>query len=148
MQKSETKNKNQKTKTQKNKKKISVMELLTWLDGYCSAHDENWAPSLEQWLMIKEKIFSLEMNSQSEKHNDNNYDNRIQNTQNDRNVNNDNAPILSGVENSLTVLASNINQRQQTQQPRQPLIVKYTDDGKSVVKAPEQLNDNFISPFI
>lgn len=40
-------------------KKITVNELKTWLDGYCSAHGEGWAPDAVQWAMIKEKIFAL-----------------------------------------------------------------------------------------
>jgi hypothetical protein len=40
-------------------KKITVNELKTWLDGYCSAHGDGWAPDAAQWAMIKEKIFAL-----------------------------------------------------------------------------------------
>lgn len=45
-----------KTKTVK---KISPTELKTWLDGYCAAHPENWAPTAEQWIIIRDKIFAL-----------------------------------------------------------------------------------------
>lgn len=40
-------------------KKISPTELKTWLDGYCAAHPENWAPTPEQWVIIRDKIFAL-----------------------------------------------------------------------------------------
>lgn len=40
-------------------KKITPMELKTWLDGYCAAHPENWAPTPEQWVIIRDKIFAL-----------------------------------------------------------------------------------------
>lgn len=39
--------------------KMTVRELKTWLDGYCSAHTEDWTPSQEQWKIIKNKIFEL-----------------------------------------------------------------------------------------
>lgn len=39
---------------------VTVRELKTWLDGYCSAHGEGWSPTSEQWEMIRDKIFSLE----------------------------------------------------------------------------------------
>lgn len=39
---------------------VTVKEMKTWLDGYCSAHDTKWSPTPEQWKMIKGKIFSLE----------------------------------------------------------------------------------------
>lgn len=39
---------------------MSLRELKTWLDGYCSALGEDWSPSAEQWKMIKDKIFSLD----------------------------------------------------------------------------------------
>lgn len=41
------------------KTKLTVKELQTWIDGYCSAHEHDWAPTLEQWRMIKDKIFML-----------------------------------------------------------------------------------------
>lgn len=48
---------------QKNKKNakgtLSVRELKTWLDGYCSAQGSDWAPTPEQWKMILSKILSL-----------------------------------------------------------------------------------------
>lgn len=48
---------------QKNKKNsrgtLSVRELKTWLDGYCSAQGSDWAPTPEQWKMILNKILSL-----------------------------------------------------------------------------------------
>lgn len=40
-------------------KKITINELKTWLDGYCSAHGDGWAPDAVQWAMIKDKIFAL-----------------------------------------------------------------------------------------
>lgn len=43
----------------KAKPQLTVNELQTWLDGYCSAHGAEWAPTLEQWKIIKGKIFSL-----------------------------------------------------------------------------------------
>lgn len=43
----------------KSKKTLTINELKTWLDGYCSAHESTWCPTLEQWNMIKEKIFAL-----------------------------------------------------------------------------------------
>lgn len=43
---------------------VTVKELKTWLDGYCSAHGAGWSPTPEQWDMIKNKIFSLEDNGQ------------------------------------------------------------------------------------
>lgn len=42
------------------KKILTVGELKTWLDGYCSAHDDSWTPTADQWNLIKEKIFSLD----------------------------------------------------------------------------------------
>lgn len=39
---------------------LTVRELKTWLDGYCSAHSDDWSPTPEQWELIKTKIFSLE----------------------------------------------------------------------------------------
>jgi len=39
---------------------VSVRELKTWLDGYCSAHGKEWSPTPEQWNLIKGKIFSLD----------------------------------------------------------------------------------------
>ena len=49
-------------KAKKNKTPVlvTVKELKTWLDGYCSAHGAGWSPTPEQWEMIKNKIFSLE----------------------------------------------------------------------------------------
>ncbi len=41
---------------------VTVKELKTWLDGYCSAHGAGWSPTPEQWEMIRNKIFSLEEN--------------------------------------------------------------------------------------
>ncbi len=46
-----------KTKTIKT---LTVRELKTWLDGYCSAHGDEWSPSPDQWNLIKDKLFSLE----------------------------------------------------------------------------------------
>lgn len=43
---------------------VTVKELKTWLDGYCSAHGDGWSPTPDQWEMIKNKIFSLEDNGQ------------------------------------------------------------------------------------
>lgn len=39
---------------------VTVRELKTWLDGYCSAHGDGWSPTPDQWEMIRNKIFSLE----------------------------------------------------------------------------------------
>lgn len=39
---------------------MSIRELKTWLDGYCSALGDDWSPTPDQWKMIKDKIFSLE----------------------------------------------------------------------------------------
>lgn len=39
---------------------VTVRELKTWLDGYCSAHGEGWSPTPEQWEIIRDKIFSLQ----------------------------------------------------------------------------------------
>lgn len=39
---------------------VTVRELKTWLDGYCSAHGVGWSPTPEQWEMIRDKIFSLQ----------------------------------------------------------------------------------------
>lgn len=44
----------------KEKKLISIKDLKTWLDGYCSAHGDDWSPTPEQWKMIKTKIFALD----------------------------------------------------------------------------------------
>lgn len=49
-----------KKKTKLNKKKLTVGELKTWLDGYCSAHGDGWSPTAEQWKLIQDKIFSLD----------------------------------------------------------------------------------------
>jgi hypothetical protein len=46
-------------KKKASKKQLSVSEFKIWLDGYCLSHDDNWAPSTEQWKMIKDKIFAL-----------------------------------------------------------------------------------------
>lgn len=51
---------NKNTKLSKGLKNLlTVRELKTWLDGYCSAHGDDWSPSPEQWNIIKNKIFSL-----------------------------------------------------------------------------------------
>jgi hypothetical protein len=39
---------------------VTVREIKTWLDGYCSAHEKDWSPNPEQWAMIRDKIFSLQ----------------------------------------------------------------------------------------
>lgn len=39
---------------------LTVRELKTWLDGYCSAHGDDWSPTPDQWNLIKDKLFSLE----------------------------------------------------------------------------------------
>lgn len=39
---------------------VTVRELKTWLDGYCSAHGDGWSPTPAQWEMIRDKIFSLQ----------------------------------------------------------------------------------------
>lgn len=39
---------------------ITLGEFKTWLDGYCSAQEDTWTPSLEQWELIKNKFFSIE----------------------------------------------------------------------------------------
>lgn len=39
---------------------VTVRELKTWLDGYCSAHGDGWSPTSDQWEMIRDKIFSLQ----------------------------------------------------------------------------------------
>lgn len=44
---------------------MSIRELKTWLDGYCSALGDEWSPTPEQWKMIKDKIFSLEDSDES-----------------------------------------------------------------------------------
>ena len=43
---------------------MSLKEVKTWLDGYCSAHGDDWSPTLEQWKMIKDKILSLDEEQQ------------------------------------------------------------------------------------
>lgn len=48
-----------KKQTTKKQSKLSVRELQTWLDGYCSAHPDDWTPTLDQWILIKDKIFNL-----------------------------------------------------------------------------------------
>lgn len=58
-----------KKKSVNNKQLLTVRELKTWLDGYCSAHDNTWSPSLEQWELIRDKIFSLQENRHTEVNN-------------------------------------------------------------------------------
>lgn len=52
-----------KSQNKQAKKILTVGELKTWLDGYCSAHDDNWTPTADQWNMIRDKIFSLDEGS-------------------------------------------------------------------------------------
>lgn len=47
------------SKKTKQKQLLTVRELKTWLDGYCSAHGKDWSPTPEQWHMIQDKIFNL-----------------------------------------------------------------------------------------
>lgn len=51
--------------SKQSKKILTVGELKTWLDGYCSAHDDDWTPTADQWNMIKDKVFSLADNAPS-----------------------------------------------------------------------------------
>lgn len=39
---------------------LTVTDLKTWLDGYCSAQPGKWTPTAAQWKLIKSKIFALE----------------------------------------------------------------------------------------
>lgn len=48
-----------KVKPSSKKTPLTVRELQTWLDGYCSAHENDWSPTSEQWKLIKGKIFAL-----------------------------------------------------------------------------------------
>jgi hypothetical protein len=43
----------------KTNKKITIEEFKMWLEGLEAFQSQNWAPNLEQWKMIKSKIFSL-----------------------------------------------------------------------------------------
>lgn len=52
----------------KEKKLISIKDLKTWLDGYCSAHGDDWSPTPEQWKMIKTKIFALDDTAPTAQH--------------------------------------------------------------------------------
>lgn len=47
-----------KRKTKKSQK-YTLNEFKTWLDGYCSAHPDNWSPTADQWKLISEKLFSI-----------------------------------------------------------------------------------------
>ena len=38
---------------------MTLGELKTWLDGYCSAQGSDWSPSPQQWKLIKNKILSV-----------------------------------------------------------------------------------------
>jgi hypothetical protein len=49
----------QRKNTATKKSPLTVRELQTWLDGYCSAHESDWSPTSEQWKLIKGKIFAL-----------------------------------------------------------------------------------------
>ena len=42
------------------RKKVKLADFKSWLDGFCSAQNEDWVPNREQWEMIKNKIFNLE----------------------------------------------------------------------------------------
>ena len=47
-------------KTKKKKIKLnSLKEFQLWLNAFCTAHDDDWVPSLEQWVMIRELIDGL-----------------------------------------------------------------------------------------
>ena len=48
-----------KTKTKAPKRQMSIGELKTWLDGYCSAQGNDWSPTPQQWKLIKNKILSV-----------------------------------------------------------------------------------------
>ncbi len=50
-----------KNNTKKTAKKATMTlgELKTWLDGYCSAHGNDWSPTPEQWKLIRNKILSV-----------------------------------------------------------------------------------------
>ncbi len=48
----------------KTNKKITIEEFKMWLEGLETFQPTNWAPNVEQWKLIKNKIFSL---SNSEK---------------------------------------------------------------------------------
>ena len=41
-------------------KKVKLAEFKSWLDGFCSAQEEDWVPNKAQWELIKDKIFNLE----------------------------------------------------------------------------------------
>lgn len=41
-------------------KKVKLTEFKSWLDGFCSAQEEDWVPNKAQWELIKNKIFNLE----------------------------------------------------------------------------------------
>lgn len=52
-----------KQKTTRRRSKVqttTLREFKTWLDGYCSAQENGWTPSVEQWNLIKEKMFAIE----------------------------------------------------------------------------------------
>jgi hypothetical protein len=42
------------------KKKITLSEFKAWLEGADDFHGKDWAPTGEQWKMIREKIDSIE----------------------------------------------------------------------------------------
>lgn len=48
-----------KRRNTKKKQTYTLSEFKTWLDGYCSAHPNEWSPSAEQWKLISEKLFSI-----------------------------------------------------------------------------------------
>jgi hypothetical protein len=43
----------------KTKKKITLSEFKAWLEGADDFHGKDWAPTKEQWKMIRERIDSI-----------------------------------------------------------------------------------------
>lgn len=92
-------------KKTKQKQKMSIEQFQTWLDGYCSAQDENWVPNLTQWELIKQKIFSIVAN-EIEEHKQSN--NRTSTGTNNSNANNNpfTPPTIIPQSNNSTLLRS------------------------------------------
>ena len=48
-------------------KKITIDEFKMWLEGLETFQPPNWAPTFDQWQLIRDKIFSLISHKESSK---------------------------------------------------------------------------------